>query len=70
MWSRRNLLTSVDNEGTGEGYNLDLYRLVKEKLEIPLIFHGGAKEPKHFLDLLNISDVDAFEPHLFFTMVY
>ena len=54
------LLTSVDNEGTGEGYNLDLYRLVKEKLEIPLIFHGGAKEPKHFLDLLNISDVDAF----------
>ena len=54
------LLTSVDNEGTGEGYNLDLYRLVKEKLEIPLIFHGGAKEPKHFLELLNISDVDAF----------
>ena len=25
-----------------------------------MIFHGGAKEPKHFLDLLNISDVDAF----------
>jgi len=54
------LLTSVDNEGTGEGYNLDLYSLVKEKLEIPLIFHGGAREPNHFLDLLNISDVDAF----------
>ena len=24
------LLTSVDNEGTGEGYNLDLYRQLKK----------------------------------------
>lgn len=54
------LLTSVDNEGTGKGFNNELFELIKNKLEIPLIFHGGAKQPEDFLELLKVSDVDAF----------
>lgn len=35
------LLTSVDREGTMEGYDLDLIRRVSEAVELPVIAHGG-----------------------------
>ncbi len=38
------LLTSVDNDGTGEGYDLELINLICEKVNIPVIAHGGASD--------------------------
>ncbi len=35
-------LTSVDKEGTGLGFDLDLISLVSDKVGIPVIAHGGA----------------------------
>ncbi len=36
------ILTSIDNEGTGEGYDLNLIEKIVKGVEIPLIVHGGA----------------------------
>lgn len=36
------LLTSVDRDGTGEGYDLELIDLVASHVDIPVIAHGGA----------------------------
>lgn len=36
------LLTSVDREGTGEGFDLDLIKKVSNAVEVPVIAHGGA----------------------------
>ena len=36
------LLTSVDRDGTGEGYDLELIKLVSNQVNIPVIAHGGA----------------------------
>ena len=41
------LLTSVDKDGTGEGFDLDLIKKVSEKLNMPLIAHGGARNKEH-----------------------
>ena len=41
------MLTSVDKDGTGEGFDLDLIKKVSEKLNIPLIAHGGARNKEH-----------------------
>ena len=35
------LLTSVDREGTGEGYDLELVKLVAKQVNIPVVAHGG-----------------------------
>jgi cyclase len=37
------LLTSIDNDGTMQGYDLDLIKLVCESVKIPVIASGGAK---------------------------
>lgn len=39
------LLTSIDREGTMEGYDLDLIRAVSEAVSIPVIAHGGCSGP-------------------------
>jgi cyclase len=36
------ILTSVDNEGTYEGFDLELIGLFKESLNVPLVANGGA----------------------------
>lgn len=41
------LLTSVDREGTGRGYDLDLIRDVTKAVSIPVVALGGAGEPEH-----------------------
>ncbi|MBU1196516.1 MAG: imidazole glycerol phosphate synthase cyclase subunit [Proteobacteria bacterium] len=41
------LLTSVDNEGTQKGYDLELLRLFKDQLQIPVIINGGMGKPHH-----------------------
>jgi cyclase len=53
------LLTSMDRDGTGEGYDLELLRAVSEATNVPLIASGGAGTPQHFADALTEGHADA-----------
>jgi len=44
------LLTSMDADGTNEGYDIDLIRQVATELMIPVIASGGAGNPDHLVD--------------------
>lgn len=45
------LLTSMDADGTLQGYDLQLTRAVSQAVNVPVIASGGAGTPQHFLDL-------------------
>jgi imidazole glycerol-phosphate synthase subunit HisF len=53
------LLTSMDRDGTGEGYDLELLREVADATNVPLIASGGAGERQHFADALTEGRADA-----------
>ncbi|MFA6030770.1 MAG: imidazole glycerol phosphate synthase cyclase subunit [Elusimicrobiota bacterium] len=53
------LVTSVDREGTGKGYDLALTRLISAQTEIPVIACGGAGEPGHLADAVETGRADA-----------
>jgi cyclase len=53
------LLTSMDRDGTKDGYDLELTRAIAEAVNIPVIASGGAGEPKHLLDALTKGKADA-----------
>jgi cyclase len=44
------LLTSMDRDGTHDGYDLDLTRVISEAVDVPVIASGGAGEPAHLID--------------------
>ncbi|MBA2643821.1 MAG: imidazole glycerol phosphate synthase subunit HisF [Solirubrobacterales bacterium] len=44
------LLTSMDRDGTKDGYDLGLTRAISEAVEVPVIASGGAGEPEHLID--------------------
>lgn len=46
------LLTSMDGDGTKDGYDLELTRAVTESVSIPVIASGGAGKPEHFYEAL------------------
>jgi len=50
------LLTSMDRDGTGEGYDLELLAAVREATNVPVIASGGAGTVKHFADGLRVAD--------------
>ncbi len=43
-------LNSIDRDGTGEGYDIDLIRSVTESVDIPVIVCGGVGVFEHFVD--------------------
>jgi cyclase len=47
------LLTSMDRDGTREGYDIDLTRAVSNAINIPVIASGGAGRLEHFYEVLN-----------------
>ena len=53
------LLTSMDADGTKDGYDIDLTRAVSEAVNVPVIASGGAGELKHFLQVLVDGKADA-----------
>lgn len=53
------LLTSIDRDGTGTGYDLALTAAVVEAVNIPVIASGGAGEPRHFLEAFTVAGADA-----------
>lgn len=46
------LLTSMDRDGTGEGYDIELLRAVSGAVQIPVIASGGAGQLEHFQEAL------------------
>jgi imidazole glycerol-phosphate synthase subunit HisF len=46
------LLTSMDFDGTKDGYDLELTKAVSSNVSIPVIASGGAGKPKHFYEVL------------------
>lgn len=53
------LLTSMDYDGTKDGYDLDLTKAVTGAVGIPVIASGGAGKPEHFLDCFTKAGADA-----------
>jgi imidazoleglycerol phosphate synthase cyclase subunit/phosphoribosyl-ATP pyrophosphohydrolase len=44
------LLTSIDADGTKQGYDVELLRLVRERVNVPIVASGGAGALPHFVD--------------------
>ncbi len=53
------LLTSMDRDGTGAGYDTDLLEAVNAGINIPLIASGGAGNTRHMVDALQLGRADA-----------
>lgn len=53
------LLTSMDRDGTGEGYDLELVRRVSETVSIPVIASGGAGTLEHLYEAFSTGKADA-----------
>ena len=53
------LLTSMDCDGTKEGYDLELTRTIAEQVSIPVIASGGAGSLEHFSEILTEGKADA-----------
>ena len=53
------LLTSMDCDGTKDGYDIELTRRVAEAVKIPVIASGGAGKVEHFYDALTEGKADA-----------
>lgn len=53
------VVNSIDADGTREGYELNLTRLISENVGIPVVASGGAGKPSHLKDVLTEGKADA-----------
>ena len=53
------LLTSIDSDGTENGYDIMLTKAICQATRIPIIASGGCGSPKHMLEVFEKADVDA-----------
>lgn len=53
------LLTSMDCDGTENGFDLELTRALSERVNVPVIASGGAGKPEHFLEAFTKGKADA-----------
>ena len=53
------LLTSIDKDGTGQGFDDYLLSKIDKNLKIPLIIHGGAGNINHIINVVKKGNVDA-----------
>jgi cyclase len=53
------LLTSMDYDGTKDGYDLALTKAVADSVDIPVIASGGAGKPEHFYDCFSKTGASA-----------
>jgi len=47
------IITSVDREGTGEGFDLELIRGIADRVSVPVVAHGGAGRPSDAVDAVS-----------------
>ena len=53
------VLTSMDADGTQDGYDLEMTRAVAEAVSIPVVASGGAGAPEHLADAVTLGKADA-----------
>ena len=53
------LLTSMDKDGTKNGYDVELTKLISDSLNIPIIASGGAGKLEHFKSIIEIGNASA-----------
>ena len=53
------LVTSMDRDGTQDGFDLPLLKAITQKVNIPVIASGGAGKISHFIDAVQEAGVDA-----------
>ena len=53
------LVTSMDKDGTKDGYDLELTRQIAEAVPVPVIASGGAGNCEHFYEALTVGKADA-----------
>ena len=53
------VVNSIDADGTREGYEINLTRMIAEAVSIPVIASGGAGKPEHLLEVLTEGKADA-----------
>lgn len=53
------VLNSMDADGTRDGYEINLTKMISEAVSVPVIASGGAGVPKHLTDVLTEGKADA-----------
>lgn len=53
------VLNSIDADGTKNGYELDLTKMISENVSVPVIASGGGGTPEHLADALTKGKADA-----------
>ncbi len=53
------LITSIDQEGTAKGYDIDLVRRIADQVPVPVIASGGAGNAQHCLEVIEQGHADA-----------
>ena len=53
------LLTSMDRDGTGKGFDCELTRAIAQSVRIPVIASGGAGGAEHFVEVFRAGSADA-----------
>jgi imidazole glycerol-phosphate synthase subunit HisF len=53
------LVTSIDRDGTGAGFDTDLLRAIADRVEVPVIASGGAAGPDDFVTAIRMGGADA-----------
>ena len=53
------IVTSVDKEGTGEGFDIELTRTIADAVIFPVIAHGGPGKLEHFEEIIREGNADA-----------
>jgi cyclase len=53
------MITSINNEGTGKGFDIDLISQITKKISIPVIAAGGAGTTDHIMDAIQLGKADA-----------
>ncbi|MEK6537425.1 MAG: imidazole glycerol phosphate synthase subunit HisF [Actinomycetota bacterium] len=53
------MLTSMDTDGTQDGYDIDLTRAITEAVNVPVIASGGAGTLDHLVEVVKQADADA-----------
>ena len=53
------MINNIDNDGSLMGYDLELIKLVSNKINCPILALGGAGNWQHILDLLSETDISA-----------
>ena len=52
-------VNSIDNDGTHQGYDIEITKMISDAVNIPVIASGGAGKPEHLLDVFSKTGASA-----------